>query len=74
MAHNVDLLTIIHDDVKLVKELLTGGGTPEKGIVIRVDRLETKQRRISRAGLWIMGILGTVVGSVLAAEAVAYFN
>ena len=30
----------LHDDVKLIKELLTGNGTPSKGVIVRLDRLE----------------------------------
>lgn len=35
----------VREDVKTVKELLTGNGTPEKGLIVKVDRLETAQKR-----------------------------
>lgn len=35
----------VREDVKAVKELLTGNGTPEKGIIVRLDRVEVAQKR-----------------------------
>lgn len=35
----------VRADVKTVKELLTGNGSPEKGIVVRLDRVEVAQKR-----------------------------
>ena len=30
----------LRDEIKSTKDLLTGNGTPEKGIIVRVDRIE----------------------------------
>jgi len=53
----------IEDDVKVIKELLTGNGDPSKGLIIRVDRLEqAEQRRV-----WaVRTSVGAAIGSMLA--------
>lgn len=59
----------IKEDVSTIKELLTGNGTPHKGLLIRVDRLE-QSAAIARRALWSVltvlivasiGFLGTAV-------------
>lgn len=65
-----DQFTILYDEVKGIKNLLTGNGSPEKGVIVRLDRVEVKMKRAD----WVMkaifcaiaaGIAGLVADLVL---------
>lgn len=60
-------LDLIHSDLKIVKEIVTGNGDPKKGLVVRVDRLEqiSKLRKT---------IYGAVLVAVLAAVATGLWD
>jgi len=65
--HEISMLDLILGEIKTIKTLLTGNGEPERGIIVRLDRIETKQKRISKAAGLVLGILATVIGAILAA-------
>lgn len=44
MMPQAELLTLIHEQVKEIKLILTGNGTPQNGVVVRLDRVERTQR------------------------------
>lgn len=44
--------------------LLDGGDIPERGLLIRMDRLEQSERRRDR---WLWGVITTAIGSLAAA-------
>jgi uncharacterized protein YqgV (UPF0045/DUF77 family) len=52
----------IADDVKVIKEILTGNGDPRKGMVLRMDRLEETQKR---RDWWIKAAMGTSISAVV---------
>ena len=68
-----DLRGIIRDELEPVREqianlshLITGNGTPERGIVIRVDRLEQSHHAMS----WFQkAIAGAIIGVCIAGVA-----
>jgi uncharacterized protein (UPF0335 family) len=50
------------DDIKDIKELLTGNGSPSKGIIVRMDRLEENERR---RGYWVKAALGASLTALI---------
>lgn len=54
----------LSDDVRGVTHLLTGDGTPEKGVIVRLDRLEQDNQR--RENLAKTAIGGAIAASVAA--------
>ena len=50
----------IENRVEFISEILTGDGTPEKGHIVRIDRLE----RVQKCIIWVAGI---AVSSVIIA-------
>ena len=48
ISHDIEA---VHKDVTSIKKLLNGNGTPERGIVVRLDRVEQTSKNIKR-GLW----------------------
>lgn len=50
-----------------IEHLLTGNGNPEKGIIVRVDRLEQNESRRAK-------YVGAAVGSAIAAVAAALWK
>ena len=64
-----DAIRPMREDVKLVKHLLTGNGEPEKGVVLRLDRLEQTEK--SR-GKVIWTAITTAVGSAVAWAVTAF--
>jgi hypothetical protein len=54
----------IHDDIKLIQHWITGNGEPERGMLMRVDRLE--QRDKSRRGLFTV-VYGALATSIVTA-------
>ena len=54
----------IKTKVEKIEELLNGNGTPEKGIVVRLDRLEQSEARRT----WLMrATITTSIGAIVAA-------
>lgn len=54
----------IHERLDLVLELLQGNGTPEKGLVVRVDRLEqSKKTRDKVIGAATVAAVGALIKS-----------
>ena len=51
MSDENNQLDRIEQDVRAMHTLLTGNGTPSKGLIVRVDRIEQKAACMSRA-LW----------------------
>jgi len=53
------------DEVRRTNHLITGNGTPERGIVVRLDRLEQKNKTISRIS-WTAAtaLVGLVIHTV----------
>lgn len=43
--HENSVLDLILAEVRIVKEILTGNGNPQKGMIVRMDRLEGKAKR-----------------------------
>jgi len=60
----VEKIDIIASDVKLIKEILTGNGTPSKGMIVRLALLESNQRRTKVLWGSIAALLTAVVGLV----------
>lgn len=56
----------VRDDVKTVKELLTGNGTPEKGIIVRLDRVEVAQKRYKFVIATLFAAFATAAASAAA--------
>lgn len=54
----------LSDDVRGVTHLLTGNGTPEKGVIVRLDRIEQDN---NRREAWAK----TAVGGAIAASVAA---
>lgn len=54
----------LSDDVRVVTHLLTGNGTPEKGVIVRLDRIEQDNQR--RENLAKTAIGGAIAASVAA--------
>lgn len=59
-AHENTQLDAIHEDVKVIKQILLGNGKPEKGVVFRLALLEGKARRAT----WVVA---TLFGALAAA-------
>lgn len=53
-------LSPVHEAINRNRELLTGNGSPSKGVVVRLDRLEQSE---ARRGKWI----GTATGAAIVA-------
>lgn len=51
--HEYSVLNEIHNEVKKLNRLLTGDGEPEKGLIVRVDRLEQKDASRNK---WMVAI------------------
>ena len=45
MSHDNALLERMSEDLKFVREILTGNGDPSKGLIVRIDRVEGKIKR-----------------------------
>jgi len=59
----------IESDVSSIKVILTGNSKPERGLIIRVDRLEQIQRR----GVWFIRlVIGAVVVAVVSGAVLAF--
>lgn len=56
------LLTDIRNRLERIEELLSGNGEPEKGVIVRLDRVE----RFVKIMLWAVGAVFTFVGSAVA--------
>jgi len=56
----------LREDVKLIKHLLTGNGAPEKGVLMRMDRLEQIEKSRAKA-VWaaITAAIGALVVAAL---------
>jgi hypothetical protein len=52
------------NDVKLVRELLTGNGEPSKGLIVRVDRLEQSESRRNWLATTAIGAAITALAGV----------
>lgn len=52
-------------DLCIVKEILTGNGEPDKGIVVKVARLEQSMGAVRRLFWVVIGSLSTSVGALL---------
>lgn len=52
-----EMIQLILDKLAVIEKLLSGNGDPSKGIVVRLDRVEGKQRRAD----WVMGAIMGVV-------------
>ena len=46
------ILKNIAEDVREIKVWITGGDDPEKGLIVRTDRLERSQKNVSKV-FWI---------------------
>ncbi len=60
-------LKYISEDVKVIKEIVTGNGDPSKGFVVRLDRLE-QQAQSNR------GLRDKVLNAIIAALVAAGFS
>ena len=57
-----ELLKQIRSDIGDIKHLLTGDGTPDKGIIVRLDRLEQSEGRRK----WVIrGVATAVIGMIV---------
>ena len=58
----------MHGDVVRLRRIITGESEPERGLALRVDRLEQRQERSSFLSQTAIGAaLTAVVGAILAA-------
>ena len=58
----------MHSDVVRLRRMITGESEPERGLALRVDRLEQRQERSSFLSQTAIGAaLTAVVGAILAA-------
>lgn len=66
-AQVVERCAHIEKKVEQTRDLLTGNGSPEKGLIVRVDRLEQSGDKRGKA-LWAMfvALLSTIGGVVVA--------
>lgn len=55
----------VREDVKTVKELLTGNGTPEKGLIVKVDRLESAKKRLTFVVATLFTVFATATASAV---------
>ncbi len=60
----VEEVKYMRGDLKCLTELLTGNGAPERGLVVRVDRLE---RQVKNNDRWIDRIISAVIAALVAA-------
>ena len=65
-AQVADLRTDIVElsaQTKMLNQLLTGNGTPEQGVIVRLDRIEQNQQRTSWFGRTLVAsIIGGIGG------------
>lgn len=54
----------LSDDVRGVTHLLTGNGTPEKGVIVRLDRIEQDNQRREN---WTKTAIGGAIAAGVAA-------
>lgn len=61
------LLETVAEDVREIKVLLTGGDAPEKGLIVRTDRLEQSHKNMSRVFWLLVGAVLTpsVIGTAI---------
>ena len=59
------ILQTVSEDVREIKVLLTGGDHPEKGLIVRTDRLEQAHKTAARV-FWI-AVGGLLTPSVIGA-------
>jgi len=58
----------IRGDVVRMRRIITGESEPERGLVLRVDRLEQKQERSSLLSQTAIGaVLTAIIGGILTA-------
>lgn len=59
-----DALRRIEGKLEEIEHLITGNGTPEKGLIVRIDRLEQQAGRMNRAAAWLIGVFGAVAVTI----------
>lgn len=64
----------LRSDVKLCLQYLTGNGNPERGVIVRLDRIE-QSRKAARwwGGVFLpagVGVIGGIVGSLFRARGI----
>lgn len=64
MARLDERLERVQDSQQALNHLLTGNGTPEKGVIMRVDRLEQSEKRREA---WSKTAITTAAGAAIAA-------
>lgn len=52
-------LDLIHDEVKEIKLLLNGNGSPEKGLIVRVDRVEQRLKIYRWVGMTVFAAIAS---------------
>jgi hypothetical protein len=72
IKHNQDLIQqshqLTHSEVVRLRRIITGESEPERGLVLRVDRLERSHERTSTISQTAIGAAITaIVGAMLAA-------
>lgn len=72
IKHNQETLKASHDqmhgEVVRLRRIITGESEPERGLVLRVDRLEQRQERSSFLSQTAIGAaLTAIVGAMMAA-------
>lgn len=52
-------------DVQFIKHVLTGNGTPERGVIVRLDRIEQTEKARSRwTGAAVVAATGAAVTAI----------
>jgi len=57
----VGRLDALHDDVRQVQLMLTGNGAPERGLLVRIDRIETARRLAAWVGGFMLAAIAVLI-------------
>lgn len=71
MSQEQGQLDRLESKIDKIDSFITGGSSPEKGLIVRVDRVE--QREASRSK-WFMVVFGTSVAALIKSFWAAVFH
>lgn len=64
----------IRTDVSLIRHHVTGNGDPSKGMIVRLDRLEQRNREEDRRREKLLWLYRTLAGGVLTSIGLSLFQ
>ena len=59
-----DALSRIESKLTEIEHLITGNGEPEKGIIVRLDRVERHTQTMSKVASWVAGIFAAILVAI----------